>query len=61
MEIDKIGTKYSMHKIAHTKHWELCTSSSEGVTAYSCYWNVKNRQDERSDMCVKADLNDSAQ
>ena len=43
VEIDKIGTKYSMHKIAHAKHWELHTSSSEGCTAY---WNM-NRQTDR--------------
>ena len=41
MEIDKIGTKYSMHKIAHAKQWELWTSSSEVCIAY---WNMNNRQ-----------------
>ena len=44
VEIDKIGTKYSMHKIAHAKHWELPTSSSEGCIAY---WNINNRQTDR--------------
>ena len=34
VDIDKFGTKYSMHKIAHAKHWELCTSSLEGCIAY---------------------------
>ena len=34
VDIDKFGTKYSMHKIAHAKHWELHTSSLEGCIAY---------------------------
>ena len=59
VEIDKIGTKYSMHKIAHVKHWELHTSSSEGCIAYWKYEQQTDRQDERSDICVKAGLNDS--
>ena len=41
VEIDKIGTKYSMHKIAHAKYWEMCTSSLEG---YIGHWNMNNRQ-----------------
>ena len=34
VDIDKFGTKYSTHKIAHAKHWELHTSSLEGCIAY---------------------------
>ena len=41
VEIDKIGTKYSMHKIAHVKHWKMHTHSLEGCIAY---WNMNNRQ-----------------
>ena len=41
VEIDKIGIKYSMHKIVHVKHWEMCTSSLEGCIAH---WNMNNRQ-----------------
>ena len=60
VDIDKFGTKYSMHKIAHAKHWELHTSSSEGCTAY---WNM-NRQTDRMKGQIfvsKAGLNDSNQ
>ena len=30
-KFDKFGSKYSMHKIAHAKHWHMHMSSSEGV------------------------------
>ena len=40
-KLTKIGTKYSMHKIAHVKQWELWTSSSE---VYIAYWTMNNRQ-----------------
>ena len=63
MEIDKIGNKYSMHKIAHAKHWDLHTSSLEGCIAYCLlkYEQQTDRHDERSDICVKAVLNDKDQ
>ena len=54
-----------MRKIAHVKHWELHTSSLEEYTAYWSTLSIgmwtTDRQDERSDMCVKAGLNDSTQ
>ena len=31
VEIDKFESKYSMHKIIHAKHWDMCMSSLEGV------------------------------
>ena len=30
-KFDKFSSKYSMHKIPHVKHWDMCMSSSEGV------------------------------
>ena len=35
VEIEKIGCKYSMYKIAHAKHWDMHMSSSERV---HCQW-----------------------
>ena len=31
VEIDKFGSKYSMHKIAHVKHWDMHMSSWRGA------------------------------
>ena len=30
-KIDKFGSKYSLHKIAHVQIWDMRTSSLEGV------------------------------